>query len=199
MPVYEEAELMYKLLTASLVRLMNLSRSARNEREKKRANAVMNYELTVFRSEQNIKIMTQEEYNNIDWHRGNYVRLTNGKEYKVSLVKKNGHLILKSVEYLTHFLVCPNIIVERTSDAIDTSVKTRTLPSAAEAQPKVKEPKPVISAQPKPAADVQPKEGKEMDVAKDATENAETPKRKRTRVRIQTHKYVKASEFKSKK
>ena len=69
--------------------------------------------------------MTLEEYKAIDWHRGNRVRLTNGKEYKVSLVKKNSHLILKSEEYGTHFLVCPNIIVERTSDAIDTSVKER--------------------------------------------------------------------------
>ena len=129
--------------------------------------------------------MTQEEFNNIDWHRGNYVRLENGKEYKVSLVKKNGrHLILKSEEYSTHFLVLYNIIVERTSDAIDTSVK---------------EPK----AQPAPR--VRPKRyGEVTPVAEKTKPIAEEPKaveeRKRQRVRIAAKpRYEKASLYKNKK
>ena len=60
--------------------------------------------------------MTQEEYYNTDWHRGNMVRLNNGKEYQVRSVKKK-LLVLFSEEFKKHFTANWNIIECRTSDA----------------------------------------------------------------------------------
>ena len=123
--------------------------------------------------------MKQKEYNNIDWHRGNHVRLTNGKEYKVSIVRKR-LLILKSEEYDTHFLVLPNIIEERTSDFIDTEVK-KAKPTAPAQQEVKAEPQAPVT---------------------ETTPVTEEPKPKRKRVRIPVSampKYEKASLYKSKK
>ena len=65
--------------------------------------------------------MTLEEFLKIDWHRGNTVRLTNGKEYPVKKVRKHW-LLLYSVEYSSFFIVNHLYIDCRTSDA---SVPTR--------------------------------------------------------------------------
>ena len=50
-----------------------------------------------------ILTMSQEEYNNIDWQRGNIVRLTNGKEYPVKKPKKK-YLLLYSAEHESYFV-----------------------------------------------------------------------------------------------
>ena len=47
--------------------------------------------------------MTQKEYNNTDWQRGNVVRLTNGKEYPVKKPKKK-YLLLYSAEHESYFV-----------------------------------------------------------------------------------------------
>lgn len=61
--------------------------------------------------------MTQEEFNNINWHRGNVVRLENGKEYLVKGTKGHGRwLLLFSEEYGKCFVADHNIVVCRTSD-----------------------------------------------------------------------------------
>lgn len=61
--------------------------------------------------------MTQEDYFNIDWHRGNIVRLTNGKEYSVRKVFKK-YLLLYSEEYDAYFIADNRIIDARVSDEI---------------------------------------------------------------------------------
>lgn len=61
--------------------------------------------------------MTLEEFYNIDWHRGNMVRLTNGKEYLVKGIKSHGMmLLLYSDEYHACFVADHRIIECRTSD-----------------------------------------------------------------------------------
>lgn len=59
--------------------------------------------------------MTQEEFHSIKWRYGNKVKLTNGKEYKVLMYRKNG-LVLFSEEYHATFFMTHDRIVERTSD-----------------------------------------------------------------------------------
>lgn len=61
--------------------------------------------------------MTQTEFNSINWHRGNEVRLTNGKEYLVKGIKGHGrYLLLYSAEYDSSF-VADHVLVDcRTSD-----------------------------------------------------------------------------------
>lgn len=78
--------------------------------------------------------MTQEEYFNTDWHRGNAVRLNNGKEYPVKKVKKR-FLLLYSEEYDSYFVADHNIIVERTSDFIDDTPKMPKTPKTPEPAP----------------------------------------------------------------
>ena len=145
--------------------------------------------------------MTQEEFNNIDWHRGNYVRLENGKEYKVSLVKKNGrHLILKSEEYSTHFLVLYNIIVERTSDAIDTSVKEPKAQPAPRVRPKRYGEVTPVAEKTEPVVEETIVVAKETKPTVEEPKAVEEPKRKRQRVRIAAKpRYEKASLYKNKK
>lgn len=61
--------------------------------------------------------MTLQEFNEIDWHRGNVVKLQNGKEYLVKGTK--GHdrwLLLYSEEYDKCFLADYRIVDCRTSD-----------------------------------------------------------------------------------
>ncbi len=89
------------------------------------------------------KQMTLEEYKNIDWHRGNSVRLNNGKEYLVKKVKHN-YLLLWTDEYEKHFIVDYRIIECRTSDYIDDTPK-----HSDETQ---KEPAPSAAATPAPEA-----------------------------------------------
>lgn len=66
--------------------------------------------------------MTQEEFNSIDWHRGNSVKLLNGKEYLVKKVKKK-YLLLWTFEYEKYFIADCRIIDCRTSDFIDDTPK----------------------------------------------------------------------------
>ena len=129
--------------------------------------------------------MTQEEYKAIDWHRGNRVRLNNGKEYKVSGVKKKV-LVLKSEEYDTHFFADYRIIVERTSDYIDPEERVKE-PVAPVRPKRYGEPKPVVE-------DVKPATVEPTTVVEDAK-----PKRKRVRIAAGTPRYEKASLFKNKK
>lgn len=67
--------------------------------------------------------MTQEQFNSIEWHRGNAVRLTNGKEYPVAKVRNNTRLILYSAEYESYFIADYRIVEERTSDFVDDAPK----------------------------------------------------------------------------
>lgn len=61
--------------------------------------------------------MTQEEFNGINWHRGNVVRLKNGKEYLVKGTKGHGkYLLLYSLEFDSNFVADHCIVMERTSD-----------------------------------------------------------------------------------
>lgn len=61
--------------------------------------------------------MTQEEFINTNWHRGNMVRLENGKEYLVKGVKGHGrYLLLYSWEYDQSFVADHNIVDCRTCD-----------------------------------------------------------------------------------
>lgn len=61
--------------------------------------------------------MTQEEFNNINWHRGNTAMLQNGKEYLVKGTKRHGQfLLLYSSEYDSCFLADHKIVECRTSD-----------------------------------------------------------------------------------
>ena len=155
--------------------------------------------------------MTREEFFSIDWHRGNRVRLSNGNEYKVSFVRK-GHLILKSEEWDTHFLVAPNIIEERTSDFIDTSVKEPKQQPAA-----VKKVKPAAVETPKETANVarasaeshvqtvaakktsEPDKPAEVVKKAEAKPEAAAPKRKRQRIVVSKPVYERASNSYKKK
>lgn len=61
--------------------------------------------------------MTQEEFNAINWHRGNTVKLINGKEYLVKGVKGRGrYLLLHSEEYNSCFIADHQIVDSRISD-----------------------------------------------------------------------------------
>lgn len=61
--------------------------------------------------------MTQEEFNAINWHRGNVVRLNNGKEYLVKGTKgHNRFLLLYSHEFDSSFVADYRIVDCRTSD-----------------------------------------------------------------------------------
>ncbi len=61
--------------------------------------------------------MTQEEFYSTNWHRGNMVKLDNGKEYLVKGIKSHGnYLLLYSWEYDACFIADHNIIAYRTSD-----------------------------------------------------------------------------------
>lgn len=118
--------------------------------------------------------MTQEEYKNIDWNRGNVVRLTNGKEYSVRGTNKR-YIILYSEEFQKHFVADFHIIDCRISDNIEPFIerlhptekhlkKEAALAAAKQAQsapaPKPKpEPKPEVKAEepaPTPEAAEQP-------------------------------------------
>lgn len=61
--------------------------------------------------------MTQQEFNEINWHRGNAVKLENGKEYLVKGTKGHGkYLLLFSYEYEKCFIADHKIVVCRTCD-----------------------------------------------------------------------------------
>ena len=61
--------------------------------------------------------MTLQEFNEINWHRGNVVRLKNGKEYLVKGTKGHGRwLLLYSEEYDAKFVADYRIVDCRTSD-----------------------------------------------------------------------------------
>lgn len=95
--------------------------------------------------------MTQEEYNNTDWQRGNVVRLTNGKEYPVKKPKKK-YLLLYSAEHKSYFVANCAIIDCRTSDNVEPypekkAAEVKTEPKPAPAQ----EPEPIVEAKPEPA------------------------------------------------
>lgn len=79
--------------------------------------------------------MTQEEYEATNWHRGNVVRLTNGKEYPVKKVKKR-YLLLYSYEYCAYFLADYMIIDCRTSDYVDDTPKQPRTPLKIATMPK---------------------------------------------------------------
>lgn len=64
--------------------------------------------------------MTEYEFKNTDWHRGNVVMLNNGREYFVKGIKCHGrYLLLYSEEYKTCFVADHYIISHRTSDYIE--------------------------------------------------------------------------------
>lgn len=61
--------------------------------------------------------MTPQEFNAINWHRGNVAKLQNGKEYLVKGTKGHGRwLLLYSEEYDKCFVADYNIVECRTSD-----------------------------------------------------------------------------------
>ena len=61
--------------------------------------------------------MTLQEFNEINWHRGNVVKLKNGKEYLVKGTKGHGRwLLLYSEEYDKCFVADHKIVDCRTSD-----------------------------------------------------------------------------------
>lgn len=61
--------------------------------------------------------MTLKEFVDTNWHRGNVVKLKNGKEYLVKGVKAHGkYLLLYSREYDANFVVDYRIVNRRTSD-----------------------------------------------------------------------------------
>ena len=61
--------------------------------------------------------MTLQEFNEINWHRGNVAKLKNGKEYLVKGTKGHGRwLLLYSEEYDKSFVADHNIVDCRTSD-----------------------------------------------------------------------------------
>ena len=61
--------------------------------------------------------MTQKEFNETNWHRGNVVKLMNGKEYLMKGTKAHGkYLLLYSHEYDAHFVADYRIVDSRTSD-----------------------------------------------------------------------------------
>ena len=61
--------------------------------------------------------MTLQEFNGINWHRGNVVKLKNGKEYLVKGVKGHGRfLLLYSEEFDAKFVADYRIVECRTSD-----------------------------------------------------------------------------------
>lgn len=61
--------------------------------------------------------MTQEEFNSINWHRGNVVKLNNGKEYRCMGTTSHGkYLLLHSTEYDKCFVADYQIVECRTSD-----------------------------------------------------------------------------------
>lgn len=61
--------------------------------------------------------MTQTEFNETNWHRGNVVKLDNGKEYFLKGTKGHGkYLLLYSEEYETCFVADFRIVDCRTSD-----------------------------------------------------------------------------------
>lgn len=61
--------------------------------------------------------MTLQEFNEINWHRGNVAKLENGKEYLVKGTKGHGRwLLLYSEEYDKCFVADHNIVDSRTSD-----------------------------------------------------------------------------------
>ena len=83
--------------------------------------------------------MTIDEFFKTDWHRGNEVRLTNGKEYFVKGKKGYGrYLLLYSAEYDANFIADHNIVECRTSDYIEPEEvyleKKRQKQAEAEAQ-----------------------------------------------------------------
>ncbi len=64
--------------------------------------------------------MTKNEFDSIDWQRGNVVRLNNGKEYFVKGTKCHGkYLLLYSEEYDKCFVVDHQIVNMRTSDYVE--------------------------------------------------------------------------------
>ena len=88
--------------------------------------------------------MTQEEFQAIDWHRGNQVRLTNGKEYPVKKICKR-FLLLYTEEYNQFFIADYHIIDCRTSDAVDlTPKKSATKSKPVDKKVAAEEQKPVI-------------------------------------------------------
>lgn len=57
------------------------------------------------------------EYYNTNWHRGNVVKLNNGKEYEVKGIKSHGrYLLLYSAEFDARFVADYRIVDCRTSD-----------------------------------------------------------------------------------
>ena len=61
--------------------------------------------------------MTLQEFNEINWHRGNVAKLKNGKEHLVKGTKGHGRwLLLYSEEYDKSFVADHNIVDCRTSD-----------------------------------------------------------------------------------
>lgn len=144
--------------------------------------------------------MTQEEYNSIDWNRGNTVRLDNGKEYYVKGVKKR-FLLLYSEEYDSYFVSDHRIIESRTSDYIEPyeekvkpveEPKPATKTATKKDNPAMPEKKIVIVQEPEakqiakaePVAKVEPAEQKEAAAP-------EQPKRKRKRITIKRAEKVK--------
>ena len=99
--------------------------------------------------------MTQEEYNNIDWQRGNVVRLSNGKEYPVKKPKKK-YLLLYSAEHESYFVANCDIIDCRTSDNVEPYPEKKTAEVKPEAKPAPAQ-EPAPEPAPAPVAEAKPK------------------------------------------
>ena len=98
--------------------------------------------------------MTVEEFNQINWHRGNIVRLTNGKEYPVKKTRKNW-LILYSVEYHQFFIVNHTYVAERVSDNVLPTRGEMIREREAEIQKAIDEGRPIPDLPPIPGVYIQ--------------------------------------------
>lgn len=127
--------------------------------------------------------MTQELFNSIDWHRGNSVRLTNGKEYPVKRVKKS-RLLLYSEEFDSFFTADFRIVEERTSDFIDDTPKAPKPQKIAENDAQAPAtPNVAAEVKPTPVA-VEAKTEAPVDVKSETAATDAPVKRKRPRIRI---------------
>lgn len=139
--------------------------------------------------------MTIKEFVDTNWHRGNVVRLKNGKEYLVKGTKGHGRwLLLYSEEYDAKFVADYRIVDCRTSDyeepeEVYLEKKRKHQEALARKAAKAnKQPESKKAEDVKPKAETKPIEKSKPVVKAEPIVTAEPapeqPKRKRQRIRI---------------
>lgn len=145
--------------------------------------------------------MTQKEFTETNWHRGNVVKLENGKEYLVKGTKSHGkYLLLYSEEYDKCFITDHNIVDCRTSDYEEpievylehkrqhqeeaaAKREAERLAQKAERQAQKSAEKPIVKAE--PIVKIEPVKAEPVAAPAPTSEQTpEQPKRKRQRIRI---------------